>query len=177
MYKGAVLLALVWLMAIACNAKQYSQRPITPHRGVVFTHSYTNITNKYHFQYPDGYELKSADDAGNERPATNKSPEIHINKGTEQYYIFRMAIIPLNTLSESAIKTRFSNLIDPQDIHVTSAQIGGIAAYQVSFDSRVHGVVSDFYFVQKPGQGILEITVLRNNDVAQQIFKSVSFTK
>jgi hypothetical protein len=171
------------LLASACNkttvpaTNNDSATATTTPPSVILSQTYTNTKYGYSFEYPAGYKLDSSGEAGFSAPATNDSSSINAYNNNHDFQMTVNADISLSpNFSQKGIENHFSATA-PKDIIVTPINMFGANGYKVTFSSNVKGVISDFYFIQKPNGPIFQMIVAKSNPISLQIFGSFKFTQ
>lgn len=175
MKKIILSLFLVSFAAIGCTkVVQNSQSTPTNTQ----PQSYINNTDKYSFDFPGNYELRSFDDFGTDVAASTTSTSIGVRKTADPSNNFVFLVREdsnISKLSESAVKEQVAKNPNPSDYTVTSVLISGTQAYKVTYTGSDKGVVSDFYYIQNPNQQgakVLDLTVVKNDSTAQQVLNT-----
>lgn len=161
-----LLAPLIALVAVGCSAHHNNTQPDEQ------LQVYKNAVNNYSFTYSSQYKLFSADDNGYSIPATDTAGSISVKKDSASDAIFGVNVTGLGELSENSIKSQFG-ATNPADISIRTAQVGGSPGYEAILSSSVPGITSNFYFVKDSNNGVLAITVDKNNPEAQTIFESL----
>ncbi len=137
--------------------------------------TYTNIKNNYSFKYPNSVTLGSMIGHGEQSLITNDANPVQAHMTTKEF-VFTVSASPSDQFYPFPdYITRTFGSMPKESISTVSVKIAGTDGHKVVFHN-VNGVVSDFYFIEKSGQ-IFELTVLKNNSIAGQIFSTFKFTK
>ncbi len=181
--KKFFIIISVTLLAVGCskNTAKNQQPPTVPTTTQnTLVHTYTNTKLKYAFQYPDGYDVRGFEGFGVMVPVTPISTQVMVIKtGGDNGSIFGVrednSIIQLDKNAvEKGVGSPFPTFRQG-DYSIDAVTIGGITGYKLSYHGSDQGVVSDFYYIQKPGGKVLDITVIKNNTNAQQMLNSFTF--
>ena len=131
--------------------------------------TYTNIEGNYSFQYTDSVKIVSVDEEGGNIPVSNNSNVVYVQYGNLGSVFSITNYHATLNLSLDGLKYQFA-----VPFTLSSVKIVGVDGYKIIF-SNTNGVVSDFYFFEH-GDQIFKITVLKNNDIANQILSTFKFT-
>lgn len=88
----------------------------------------------------------------------------------------------ITQLSEDAVQEQILKQPNAADFALAPTTIGGASAYKETYHGSDNGIISDSYWVQRPGQRVLNIIVVtkhydsRQIRDAQEMLNSFTFT-
>lgn len=144
--------------------------------------TYTNDKFNYSFGYPNSVVLNFPSEAGGTYlPATETSNPV--DAWDNKDLIFSVGYSPnLSNISLDELSKTFA--LSKEDMTLIPAKVGNLDGYKVAFENKSKtkpesyftAIISDFYFIEQNGQ-MFNLTVLKNNNIADQMFFTFKFTK
>jgi hypothetical protein len=175
--KKILIVAALFLLAAGCTSNNASNSTGTSDN-IDLTQSYANSADHYTFKYPDGYQVRGFEGSGVFVPIKTDSSEAIVTKKGDDNGIFSVDDnAGIQQLSPDALKAAIQPPFKVSDYSISPVNIAGVQGYKLQYIGSTQDVKSDFYYVQEPGQKILAVTVVKNDQVAQEILNSISFTQ
>lgn len=130
--------------------------------------TYINDKFNYSFEYPSEYNVFKISDAPEEF-AKGDEPNVSVRKNSKDNGVFSIMYKGENVLNSDSIKMQFESL-EKEDIDIISVTD---KIYKVEFKKPDPYIISDFYYVNNSKNQTFSITVLKGNDVGNEIFSSL----
>jgi hypothetical protein len=174
--KKLFIAAAIFLLAAGCTANR-TNNSTTDSNSINLTQAYSNSADHYVFKYPDGYQVRGFEGFGAFVPIKSDSSQVLVTKNGDDNVIFAVNdTVPIQQLSSDNLKATIQSPFKTADYSISRVNIAGVQGYKLQYIGSGENVKSDFYYVQKPGQKVLAITVTKNNQIAQKTLDSFSFT-
>lgn len=182
MNRYLAIAGLILLTASGCNRvlqKQFTQPPppAVPTPTVIMSNIHTNgwqiyINSKYNyeFRYPSNMKIMSFEGMGVYGKVDAQSDGVYLT-GPDGDFV-DVNIPNLSALSPEKLREMFTT-IPQKDITITAVSISGMSGYKVVI---AENTTTDFYFVNKPGEHTLDISVAKNSPLALGVLTTIKYS-
>ena len=130
---------------------------------------YMNSKYNYELRYPSDMKVASFDGMGVYGKVDAQSDAVYLTGPAGDFVDINIA--NLSALSPEKLRELFAT-IPQKDITITAVLISGLSGYKVVI---AENITTDFYFVNKPGEHTLDISVAKNSALALGVLTTIKY--
>lgn len=134
--------------------------------------TYYNQKYGYSVRYPENYRISQFEGMGVSAPITPQGSYVRISDNENPADVFSIRGGVIEFYSEQALKNYFT-ATTPNKVTLSKIQIGGETGYRVVAEGQSPNY--EYFFVQKPHGSVIEVDVLKGNDIGLTMLSTLSF--